>query len=71
MVLRPAKSVMPDFFIIMTSKHCFHLFGAKPIAKGILVILQSSEAICGSSAPAFIVEKDRAEGCSPLLSSKI
>jgi len=53
---------MPDFFIIMTSKQFFHLFRAKPIAKGILAILQSSAVICGSSAPAFILEKDRAEG---------
>jgi hypothetical protein len=61
-VLKPERSVMPDFFISITSRQNFQRFGAKPYVRGILVMEQSSAAIRGSDAPAFIVEKERADG---------
>jgi hypothetical protein len=46
----------------MTSRQYFQSFGAKPYVRDILVIEQSRAAIRGSDAPAFIVEKERADG---------
>jgi hypothetical protein len=44
-VLKPDKSVTPDFFMSITSRQYFHLSGANPKARGILVMEQSKAAI--------------------------
>jgi len=61
MVLSPDRSVTPDFFISITSRQCFHLCGAKPSFNVSCVIVQSRAAMRSSVAPAFIVEKDKAD----------
>ena len=61
-VRNPERSVIPDFFMSITSKQNFQRRGAKPTVNGILVNEQSVAAISGSEAPAFMVEKDMADG---------
>jgi len=61
-VHRPERSVTPDFFSSITSRQYFQRLGAKPIFKGSLVIEHSRAAMAWSNAPAFIVEKQSADG---------